>query len=115
MGGDTQPAGFNHLSIVGGHAAKIAGLPPIHKDLFDRLLVAQARFEPMILSTDDELLSGYRGGAPSSWDVIGPKCSPSRILTSNLPLLPTRRRVGIESEGVGTKLPAQVSRYILAH
>lgn len=53
------PAGFNHLSIVGGHAAKVAGLPPIHKDPFDRLLVAQARFEPMILLTDDELLSGY--------------------------------------------------------
>jgi len=54
-----EPAGFNHLSIVGGHAAKVAGLPPIHKDPFDRLLVAQARFEPMILLTDDELLSGY--------------------------------------------------------
>jgi PIN domain nuclease of toxin-antitoxin system len=54
-----EPAGFNHLSIVGGHAAKVAGLPPIHKDPFDRLLVAQARFEPMILLTDDELLRGY--------------------------------------------------------
>jgi PIN domain nuclease of toxin-antitoxin system len=54
-----EPAGFNHLSIVGGHAAKVAELPPIHRDPFDRLLVAQARFEPMILLTDDELLSGY--------------------------------------------------------
>ena len=54
-----EPTGFNHLSIVGAHAAKVAGLPPIHKDPFDRLLVAQARFEPMILLTDDELLSGY--------------------------------------------------------
>jgi len=54
-----EPAGFNHLSIVGGHAARVAGLPPIHKDPFDRLLVAQARFEPMILLTDDELLRGY--------------------------------------------------------
>ena len=41
------------------HAAKVANLPPIHKDLFDRLLVAQARFEPMILLTDDEMLRGY--------------------------------------------------------
>ena len=54
-----EPAGFNHLPIVGGHAAKVAGLPPIHKDPFDRLLVAQARFEPMILLTDDEVLGGY--------------------------------------------------------
>jgi len=54
-----EPAGFNHLSIVGGHAARVAGLPPIHKDPFDRLLVAQARFEPMILLTDHELLRGY--------------------------------------------------------
>jgi len=43
-----EQAGFNHLPIVGGHAAKVAKLPPIHKDPFDRLLVAQARFEPMI-------------------------------------------------------------------
>jgi len=54
-----EPAGFNHLSIVGGHAAKVAELPCIHKDPFDRLLVAQARFEPMILLTDDEVLGGY--------------------------------------------------------
>jgi PIN domain nuclease of toxin-antitoxin system len=54
-----EPAGFNHLPILGGHAAKVAALPPIHKDPFDRLLVAQARFEPMILLTDDELLGGY--------------------------------------------------------
>jgi PIN domain nuclease of toxin-antitoxin system len=54
-----EPAGFNHLPIVGGHAAKVKDLPPIHKDPFDRLLVAQARFEPMILLTDDDVLGGY--------------------------------------------------------
>jgi PIN domain nuclease of toxin-antitoxin system len=54
-----EPAGFNHLPIVAGHAAKVVELPPIHKDPFDRLLVAQARFEPMILLTDDEVLAGY--------------------------------------------------------
>jgi PIN domain nuclease of toxin-antitoxin system len=54
-----EPAGFNHLPIVGEHAAKVKELPPIHKDPFDRLLVAQARFEPMILLTDDEVLGGY--------------------------------------------------------
>ena len=54
-----EPAGFNHLPIVGEHAAKVKELPPIHKDPFDRLLVAQARFEPMILLTDDDVLGGY--------------------------------------------------------
>src|SRR5437763_3347675 len=54
-----EPAGFNHLPIAGDHAAKVVELPPIHKDPFDRLLVAQARFEPMILLTDDDLLRGY--------------------------------------------------------
>jgi PIN domain nuclease of toxin-antitoxin system len=54
-----EPAGFNHLDVVGLHAAQVVKLPPIHKDPFDRLLVAQARVEPMILLTDDELLGGY--------------------------------------------------------
>jgi PIN domain nuclease of toxin-antitoxin system len=54
-----EPAGFNHLQIIGGHAAKVVELPPIHKDPFDRLLVAQARYEPMILLTDDDVLGGY--------------------------------------------------------
>ena len=44
-----EPAGFTHLPIVAGHAAKVVTLAPIHKDPFDRMLVAQARFEPMIL------------------------------------------------------------------
>ncbi len=41
------------------HAAEVVKLPAIHKDPFDRLLVAQARVEPMILLTDDEVLGGY--------------------------------------------------------
>ena len=54
-----EPAGFNHLTIAGAHAAKVVELPPIHKDPFDRLLVAQAWVEPMILLTDDDVLGGY--------------------------------------------------------
>lgn len=54
-----EPAGFDHLHIIAGHAAKVAELPHIHKDPFDRLLVAQARFEQMILLTDDDPLGGY--------------------------------------------------------
>jgi PIN domain nuclease of toxin-antitoxin system len=54
-----EPAGFDHLPISGEHAAQVVQLLPIHKDPFDRLLVAQARVEPMILLTDDKALGGY--------------------------------------------------------
>ncbi len=54
-----EPAGFNHLKIIGEHAAKVVELAPIHKDPFDRLLVAQAWIEPMILLTNDEGLRDY--------------------------------------------------------
>jgi len=54
-----EPAGFGLLAIVGEHAARVAGLPPIHRDPFDRLLVAQALTEPMHLLTNDPVLEGY--------------------------------------------------------
>jgi PIN domain nuclease of toxin-antitoxin system len=54
-----EPAGFYHLPISAEHAAAVAELPPIHKDPFDRLLVAQARAEQMTLLTDDDMLGGY--------------------------------------------------------
>lgn len=53
------PAGFLPLAITGEHAARVAGLPPIHRDPFDRLLVAQAIVEPMRLLTTDAVLGGY--------------------------------------------------------
>ena len=37
-----EPAGFTLLPISGGHAAKVAELPALHTDPFDRMLVAQA-------------------------------------------------------------------------
>ncbi|MGH8296322.1 MAG: type II toxin-antitoxin system VapC family toxin [Steroidobacteraceae bacterium] len=54
-----QPAGFEHLHITGEHTAEVANLPHLHKDPFDRLLVAQALLEKMILLTDDDTLGGY--------------------------------------------------------
>lgn len=54
-----EPAGFDHLSVAGKHAAKVAELPHLHKDPFDRLLVAQALVEKMILLTDDDVLGAY--------------------------------------------------------
>jgi len=53
------PAGFLELPVTGEHAARAASLPPIHRDPFDRLLVAQALTEPMRLLTTDKVLAGY--------------------------------------------------------
>jgi PIN domain nuclease of toxin-antitoxin system len=53
------PAGLIELPINGEHAARVLDLPPIHRDPFDRLLVAQALTEPMRLVTNDAVLAGY--------------------------------------------------------
>jgi PIN domain nuclease of toxin-antitoxin system len=54
-----ESAGFSLLPILGEHAAKVVKLPALHKDPFDRMLVAQALVEPLILVTNDEVLGGY--------------------------------------------------------
>jgi PIN domain nuclease of toxin-antitoxin system len=54
-----QPAGLSLLAITGDHAARVARLPAHHKDPFDRILVAQAFTEPMILLTNDKGLEPY--------------------------------------------------------
>jgi PIN domain nuclease of toxin-antitoxin system len=51
--------GFELLPITGEHAAHVASLPSLHKDPFDRLLVAQAQLEPLVLVTNDIALRGY--------------------------------------------------------
>jgi PIN domain nuclease of toxin-antitoxin system len=58
-GAGIEPAGFCHLPVTGLHAAVATDLAPRHKDPFDRMLVAQALCEPMILLTDDAALAGY--------------------------------------------------------
>lgn len=55
-------AGFVELPVTAKHAAGVARLPPIHKDPFDRLLVAQSMAEPMTLLTNDAALSDYWDG-----------------------------------------------------
>jgi PIN domain nuclease of toxin-antitoxin system len=51
--------GFAELAVSGAHAERLAGLPPIHKDPFDRMLVAQSLAEPLVLLTNDAALAGY--------------------------------------------------------
>ena len=48
-----RAAGYVLLDITAEHAAAVETLPPIHADPFDRLLVAQARHEPLRLITHD--------------------------------------------------------------
>jgi PIN domain nuclease of toxin-antitoxin system len=51
--------GYSELPITSEHAVAIDGLPPIHKDPFDRLLVAQAMVEGITLLTADPLVAQY--------------------------------------------------------
>jgi PIN domain nuclease of toxin-antitoxin system len=53
--------GFRELPVTGSHAIAVSRLPAIHHDPFDRLLVAQALVEPMVLVTADEKLAAYPG------------------------------------------------------
>lgn len=56
---EIDPAGFRLLPVTGEHAAAVARLPKIHNDPFDRMLVAQAKTEPLLLLTNDAALAGY--------------------------------------------------------
>jgi PIN domain nuclease of toxin-antitoxin system len=55
--------GFIELPVTAAHAAGVARLPPIHRDPFDRLLIAQTVAEPLILLTNDAILERYQVGA----------------------------------------------------
>lgn len=53
--------GYHELPILSEHAVAIDVLPPIHKDPFDRLLIAQATVEGITLVTDDTTVAKYPG------------------------------------------------------
>jgi PIN domain nuclease of toxin-antitoxin system len=52
-------AGFEPLPVTWEHAAAMRHLPDLHRDPFDRMLVAQAMSEPLRLLTADKVLAGY--------------------------------------------------------
>lgn len=54
-----EPAGLRELAVTNAHALATARLPLLHRDPFDRLLVAQAEAEDMRLLTADPRLEGY--------------------------------------------------------
>lgn len=54
-----QAAGLKELPVSNRHAVATGRLPLLHRDPFDRLLVAQAICEPMRFVTGDEQLLAY--------------------------------------------------------
>lgn len=53
--------GYDELAITSEHAVATANLLPIHKDPFDRMLVAQSAVEGILLLTADPILAQYPG------------------------------------------------------
>jgi PIN domain nuclease of toxin-antitoxin system len=51
--------GYGELPITSEHAVALDGLPAIHKDPFDRILVAQSMVEGITLLTTDPLVAQY--------------------------------------------------------
>jgi PIN domain nuclease of toxin-antitoxin system len=53
--------GCDELTIQSKHVVEVDSLPPIHKDPFDRILIAQAIVEGMTLLTADAVIAQYPG------------------------------------------------------
>lgn len=53
--------GYAELPITGEHAVACEGLPPLHKDPFDRILISQALTEGITLLTSDVIVARYPG------------------------------------------------------
>ena len=54
-----EETGFDELAVTSAHAARVVSLPALHRDPFDRLLIAQAQVESAVLLTNDVQLGRY--------------------------------------------------------
>jgi PIN domain nuclease of toxin-antitoxin system len=54
-------AGYEELALTSRHALLVGSLPALHKDPFDRILLAQSASEGIPLLTADEVVSQYPG------------------------------------------------------
>ena len=59
--GELLRNGYSELAVRSSHTFAVVHLPHLHKDPFDRLLLAQAMREDLTLLTADELLASYPG------------------------------------------------------
>jgi PIN domain nuclease of toxin-antitoxin system len=53
------PQGIELLPVLAEHCQELIGLPQIHRDPFDRMLIAQARVEALTLLTRDAKITSY--------------------------------------------------------
>ena len=53
--------GWRELPVEAHHALAVGQLPALHRDPFDRLLLAQAQADGLLLITADQLLAQYPG------------------------------------------------------
>ena len=54
-------AGWRELPVVAHHVLAVGQLPGLHRDPFDRLLLAQAQVDGLLLITADQQLAQYPG------------------------------------------------------
>lgn len=54
---------YRELAVLSEHVLAVERLPALHKDPFDRLLIAQADAEGLTLLTSDEVVASYPGSA----------------------------------------------------
>jgi PIN domain nuclease of toxin-antitoxin system len=54
-------AGYEELALTSAHAVALDGLPALHKDPFDRMLLAQSHVEGITLVTVDAVVAKYPG------------------------------------------------------
>jgi PIN domain nuclease of toxin-antitoxin system len=56
-----EPSGFELLPVFLDHIKELRRLPLLHRDPFDRILIAQAQSEDLILVTRDDQILKYEG------------------------------------------------------
>ncbi len=56
-----RDSGFELLAIRPEHVLKLPDLPELHRDPFDRILIAQSLVEPLHLVTCDTVMAKYGG------------------------------------------------------
>ena len=69
------PQGVESLPVLPSHCQELTGLPQIHRDPFDRMLIAQARVENLVLVTRDLKIASYgqAGAATTMFEDLIPK------------------------------------------
>lgn len=55
-------SGYRELPVTSEHTVALNDLPSLHKDPFDRILIAQARVEGLTLLTVDKTVAKYGDG-----------------------------------------------------